>query len=414
MAGDHRNSAGLLGAHEERAAASEASISVHGAGATRRTRTRGAGTDLAELVADFPGADREDERLGELISVAHRSAFFPLMSVLERMTKDAVRVGGDGPPSEEAIRFRHDPRLVFASGDIQSAAIRRVPVDPEQPHGKTRPVIELITTFLGLTGALSPLPLYVAEEVNAEDEESSVRRDFLDVFHHRLVSILFRAVSRYSPVREHLSEGTDDVWVRRVLSVAGMDPETYLPATTIPVGKLLRLAPLVAHRGRGARALHTALDLVVGEHIAPEGRIEIQEFAGDWVRIHPGQRTALGTANNLLGRGAMLGEKAYDRGGRFRVCIGPLDGDGRDAFSERGPGLRLVRDCVNLMVRESLDYDIELRFSASAVRPFRLSARASSRLGTNTRLSSRQDEEVITLRNMRRFQFPGDRPAPEA
>lgn len=412
MASDHRNSAGFLEPQDDSGYASTPPADA--AEETRQAEQRRVAQDLAELTSDLPGANHSEEHLGTLISVAHRTGFFQLMSLLERFTKDSVRVGGDGPPSEEAIRFRHDPRLVFASGDISSAKVKRVPIDPDQPHGRTRPVIELITTFLGLTGALSPLPLYIAEEVNEEDEENPVRRDFLDIFHHRMVSILYRAVTRYSPVREHQSDWTKDVWIQRVLSLSGMDPETYLSATSIPVGKLLRLAPLVAHRGRGARALHKALELVLGEYLGQDGHVTIEEFAGGWVRIHAGQRSALGEANHMLGRGAMLGEKAYDRGGRFKVCVGPLDSRGRDAFSERGRGLKLLRDCVNLMVRESLDYDVELNVSAGAVRPFRLSILSPSKLGTNTRLSSRQDEEVITLRNMRRFSPSEDLPAAEA
>lgn len=369
--------------------------------------------DIAELAADAPGSHDREERLAKLLHVAHRTAFFTLVPLLERLTKDAVRVGGDGPPIDEAIRFRHDPRLVFASGDIQSARVKRVPEDTEQPRGRTRPVIELVTTFLGLTGALSPLPLYIAEEVNHEDEEHPVRRDFLDIFHHRLVSIMYRAVTRYSPVREHKSEGRD-AWIDRILSISGMDPDTYAPVTEIPTGKLLRLAPLVAHRGRGVQTLRKALQLVLREELGPDGEISIEEFAGDWVNIHEGQRSALGVANHILAGGAMLGRRAYDRGGRFKVCLGPLDTKARHAFSENGKGLKLLQDCVDLIVRESLNYDIELHVAASAVQPFRLSAKSPSRLGTNTRLASRQEDEVVTLRNMRHFSDSENEDAPEA
>jgi type VI secretion system protein ImpH len=368
--------------------------------------------DLSELSSGSPDSGSE-QQMAALLAVAHRTGFFSMVSLLERMTRDAVRIGGDGPPADEAIRFRHDPSLTFAAGDISSARVKRVPIDPDNRYGPSRPVIELVTTFLGLTGSASPLPLYIAEEVNHEDEESGARRDFLDIFHHRLISILYRAVSRYSPVREHRSGG-GDVWMDRALAISGMDPETFVTGCSIPPGKLLRLAPLVARRGRGVRALVKALNLVLGEQLGPDGLVEIEEFAGGWVRIHTGQRSALGVRNHDLGHAAMLGEKAYDKGGRFKVIVGPLDNRGRDAFSENGEGLLLLKDCVNLMVRESLDYDVELRISAGAARPFCLSTVKPSKLGLNTRLACRVEDEVITLRNMRRFSSKRDESASEA
>lgn len=402
MASNHRNAAGLLEPEVEEALGRE---SAPFAEAERPTvpddDDRPSLADLSELASAAPDEGGE-KRLATLLAMAHRIAFFPLVSMLERMTRDAVRVGGDGPPADEAIRFRHDPHLTFAAGDIKSATVKRVPRDPDNPYGATRPVIELITSFLGLTGAISPLPLYIAEEVNHEDEEHGVRRDFLDIFHHRLVSLMYRAVSRYSPVREHRASG-EDVWMKRVFALSGMDPETYVGLSSIPPGKLLRLAPLVARRGRGVQALNKALNLVLDDYLGLDGSVEIEEFAGGWVRIHTGQRSALGVANHLLGRGAMLGERAYDKSGRFKVLVGPLDMRNRDAFAEDGVGLRLLRDCVDLMVRESLDYDVDLHIAAGAVRPFRLSTRSPCKLGLNTRLGARQEEEVVTLRNMRRL-----------
>jgi type VI secretion system protein ImpH len=354
-----------------------------------------------------------DERLAPLLKQAHRSSFFQLVSLLERLTGDAVRVGGDGPPSREALRFRHDPSMGFPTGDVRKAAIRWVPRDLDQPQGPKRPVVELLTTFLGLTGSVSPLPLYIAEEVIHEDAENPVKRDFLDVFHHRLISILFRAVSRYSPAREHRSRG-DDPWLGRMLSIAGMDPDAYVPASGISASKLLRLAPAVARRGRGARTLERALRVVLEDHLGDEGRVEVVELAGGWMPVHAEQRCALGRANNDLGRGAMLGVRTFDRSGSFKVVVGPLGAIGRTDFAETGRGLKALRACVALVVPAPLDYDVELRIAAGATAPFRLSTSEPGRLGANTRLGSVGEGETIQLRNVGRARATTMQPAQEA
>jgi type VI secretion system protein ImpH len=414
MAADDRNPAGIL----DLASTPAAPVARHAS----RADPLGLVTvelDTSDELFDEPTVQSEmplteeltlEQRLEPLIRAASHMGFFPLVSLLERLTADAVRVGGDGPPALEAIRFRHDPSLGFSAGDVSSASIIRVPVDLENPLGATRPVVELVTTFLGLTGGTSPLPLYIAEEVLHEDERG-VRRDFLDIFHHRFVSILYRAVMRYSLAREHRANDRD-LWVERVLAIAGMDPESFVPQSAIPRGKLLQLAPLVGRRGRGARDLQAALRLLLADHLTPGARLVVDEFAGGWVPVHGDQQCTVGQRNNVLGEDAMLGGKVYDRSGRFQVAIGPLDARGRDAFSLGGEGLRLLREGVRLVVKESLDYDVELRVDASAAQRFRLYSRAPSRLGQNTRLGLGHRDEVIRLRNVGRTPAEPRPPAP--
>jgi len=373
-----------------------------------------AGDDLSDEVEnDYAEptleVDTFEQRVESLLAVARRTNFFPLVAMLERVMAESVRIGGDGPPSAESIRFRHDPALTFSVGDITSATVRRIPLDPESPHGATRPVVELVTTFLGLTGSTSPMPLYLAEEISHEDEVSA-RRDFLDVFHHRLVSILYRAVMRYSLAREHRIR-EQDLWMERTLSLSGMDPDTFVKRSAIPLSKLLQLVTLVGRRARGARTVESALRLIVDDYLGEGPTLRLEEYAGDWVPITNEQQCCLGERNNVLGDHAMLGGKLFDRSNRFQVVVGPLDAKGRSCFSPGGRGLRALREGMQLLVRESLDYDVELHMEEGATKPFRLSTREPSRLGADTRIGRSRDGEVIRLRNVGRIPLePFERP----
>ncbi|HEY0092707.1 MAG TPA: type VI secretion system baseplate subunit TssG, partial [Archangium sp.] len=91
---------------------------------------------------------------------ASRLGFFQLVAFLERLTSEATRVGELGPVLQERIRFRHDPSLGFSSGDVSDVALRQVPVQEDDALAR-RPLFEVVTTFLGLTGSASPLPMYV-------------------------------------------------------------------------------------------------------------------------------------------------------------------------------------------------------------------------------------------------------------
>ncbi len=314
--------------------------------------------------------------------------FLQLVALLERLTSSAVRVGGDGPPAEEAIRFRHDPSLVFSAGDVSQ--VRLVPRVSEWGEAQDGPkhIFEVVTTFLGLTGASSPLPGYMVEEIAQEDPDRPLRRQFLDLFHHRLLSLLYRALSRYMPEGEATRAG-DDVWSRRVLALAGLDTYERGPAVGLSVAQLLRLAPLLATRARTARTLELGLTDVLRNDLGA-ARISVRQFAGSWVEVDPEQRMMLGKLNSHLGRTSMLGGKLFDRAGKFIIGIAPLDGPTYHRLLPEGDLSQLVREVVALVVRDPLECALELGVSEDVLGAFQLRTKSPARLGRNTYLGGRQ------------------------
>jgi type VI secretion system protein ImpH len=313
--------------------------------------------------------------------------FLPLVALLERLTSSAVRVGGDGPPEEEAIRFKHDPSLIFSAGDVSQ--VRLVPRVSEwgEEQGGSKHVFEVVTTFLGLTGASSPLPGYMAEEIAQEDPDRPLRRQFLDLFHHRLLSLLYRALSRYMPEGEATRAG-DDVWSRRVLALAGLDTYERGPSVRLSVSQLLRLAPLLATRARTARTLELGLSDVLRDDLG-EAHVTVRQFAGSWVDVESEQRTELGKHNHQLGRNVMLGGRLFDRAGRFIIGIAPLDGATYHRLLPEGDLSPLVREVVSLVVRDPLECALELGVSEEVLGAFQLRWKAPARLGRNTYLGGR-------------------------
>jgi type VI secretion system protein ImpH len=275
---------------------------------------------------------------------ATRMKFFTLVSLLERVHANQVRLGGDGPPRSEGIRLRHDPSLGFPAGDVSK-------LEPCRRGAAS----EVTTTFLGLTGAASPLPAYFWESVlDDDDSQHRARRDFLDIFHHRAVSLLYRSVVRYSPSREHRSDG-DDVWVDRALALAGL---SYFEPKALTKGQLLRIVPLLVRRSRGAHALCQAIEGVLREDLGPDATVTVRECAGGWIPLAEDQQTALGARNHVLGQGMMLGGRAFDESGSFAIRIAPVERDALPLLLEGGRGLAKLREIVSLVLREPLDYEV--------------------------------------------------------
>ncbi|NVJ25481.1 MULTISPECIES: type VI secretion system baseplate subunit TssG [Myxococcus] len=329
------------------------------------------------------------EAARKLAEAAPRVGFFPLVAFLERLTKDAVRVGGSGPVNEEMIRFRHDPSLGFPSGDVSEVTLRQVPVRPEDPYS-SRPLFEVVTRFLGLTGAVSPLPHYIAEEVAQEDPDAPVRREFLDLFHHRLLSLLYRIESKYRITSETDTSFTDQ-WSRRLLALGGFDTYEQPRKGGLPTWRLLRIAPLLASRSRTAEQLEVALQDVLNEDL--EGaRVSVRQFVGRWVDIDA--RVQLGRANHQLGRNMLLGGKAFDRTGKIQLHISPLPPRAYKRLMPDGDLLPLVREVVSLFVRDPLEYDLELGLTEGVRQQFRLSRKEPSQLGRDTWLGSSQQTHL--------------------
>ncbi|WAM23884.1 MULTISPECIES: type VI secretion system baseplate subunit TssG [Myxococcus] len=329
------------------------------------------------------------ETAQKLAELAPRVSFFPLVAFLERLTSQATRVGGSGPVNEEMIRFRHDPSLGFPSGDVSSVTLHHVPVRAEDPYSK-RPLFEVVTRFLGLTGSVSPLPHYLAEEVAQEDPDHPVRREFLDLFHHRLLSLLYRIESKYR-VTSETDTSFSDQWSRRLLALGGFDTYEKPLEGTLPTWRLLRIAPLLASRARTSEQLEVALEDVLGDDL--EGaRVSVRQFVGRWVDIDA--RARLGHSNHQLGRNMLLGGKAFDRTGKIQIHIRPLPPRAYKRLMQEGDLLPLVREVVALFVRDPLEYDLELGLTEGVQHQFRLSSREPSQLGRDTWLGLSQQTQM--------------------
>ncbi len=329
--------------------------------------------------------EEDKQRLAPLLQSAPHTAFFSLVASLERALGASETLGTDAPPSAEKIRFRHDPSLGFSAGDISHAVARRE-IDPEGNEPE-RTVVDVTTTFLGLTGGISPMPLYLAEEVAQEEESDRVRGDFLDVFHHRAVSLFYRLARHYSITEAH--EHVDaDPWSRRALALAGADfyGESKSP---IPMVHWLRLAPFLVGRERGRHVLEAALAEVLGDEL-PGVAIRVVERAGGMVDLAVDERCMLSASgrpkSNVLGKSAVLGGRVRDSAGRFRVAIGPLDESQYPRLLAEGDLVPIVRELVDTFVPAPLEWDLELKVGAART-PFKLTA-SPGRRGPEDRAAS--------------------------
>jgi type VI secretion system protein ImpH len=335
-----------------------------------------------------PAKPTAEERL-----LAHggRYNFFVSVSMLERLTPHAVRVGGEGPYNGEVIRFRHDHDLTFSAGELGRIERVKIPQSVEQQLDKPRYRYEVTTAFMGVSGAMTPMPLYIAEEVCQDDEGARIKRDFLDLFHHRLVSLVYRIGLKFDFAREYTQEATD-AWSKRMLAMAGLDAYERWRVRHLTRRQMLRLAPLLSSKVRSAHTLALAVQDITAEALQ-DASVHVVQFTGDWTLLDPEQRIALGQANSEIGINAVLGIECFHRAGKATIVIGPLRDNFR-RFLADGDMFPAICELVGMLSPEPIEYELDLVLVDRP--PFLLGKKEGGRMGFDSWLSSRQAQRGQT------------------
>jgi type VI secretion system protein ImpH len=333
------------------------------------------------------------------IEAARRQGFLPLLVLLDRLQPGTADVGGETTAPAEHVRFRHDPALSFTPGDVVQVEEHTLPPDPNDFTSTSRRRWEIVTAFLGLTGTVSPLPQYMAEEIAQEGAEDRASRDFLDLFHHRAVSLLARGLLEHDPAATHRGDQRDP-WSVRLLALAGVDAseraEPDAAASEPPsVGTgearwmLLRAAALLGERAPTAAGLHAILRDALRDEL--EGApLALEQFVGVRVPIADPDRTQLGVKATTLGRDAVLGRTVLDRAGTVGVMVGPVGREGYQRFAVERTAAEKLRATIELAGRGELSCQIELLLEPGAAPALRLAAEGGSRLGRDAWLGGQK------------------------
>jgi type VI secretion system protein ImpH len=281
-----------------------------------------------------------ERALAALAARAPRIPFVTLIEHLERLLTGAPPVGTSPLARDEVIRFRHDPSLVFHASDI--AKMRVV--------GKS---VDVTSTFLGATGAVSPLASFFTEDVlRSEAQDSATLGAFYDLFHHRLLALCYRALRR-SRLAWSIHESGADVLTGRALASAGLWPKREDAALSSVA--MLGRARVLARRPRSRQALEAALALAF-----PSLRVRIVDFFPRRVRLADEQRLRVGRQNHRLGAETRVGRHMTGQSDVVRLEMGPVDRTTFDLLLPGGRENRRLRRVVDDITGGMLDVEVEI------------------------------------------------------
>jgi type VI secretion system protein ImpH len=320
---------------------------------------------------------RKDRPLAEqLFAEAYRFDFFQAVHLLERLLPGTMRVGEGSGVRPEPVRFRSSLMAGFPASEIDRLRLGARPGEPP----------EMTVNFLGLAGGFGPLPPPLSEHVLARARRGdTAARDFLDIFNHRLLSLLYRARAQHRPA---LARGTPDasnlaLYFYALFGMALPELRGRLP---LPDRALLHYAGILAQAPRSLHGLERVLADYFG--VPVRGR----PLQGRWLAIDPGEQTRIGRAgrNHALGRGAVLGRRAWDQQAGILLTLGPLTLAQFRAFLPTGNAHRRLQSLVGFYAETALEPEYRLELSPAEVPPTRLGRSGGAELGWTSFLVSRK------------------------
>jgi len=291
--------------------------------------------------------------------------------LLECAHPDQPRIGTSRRLRDDPVRFGQEPSLTFALSELAQMRLDRGPP-------------RLLVSFLGLTGPNGALPLHLSEYVRDRERHVGDRTlvHFLDTFHHRILSMFYRAWADAQPTVS-LDRPSDDPFGRRLASLAGYGMRTLRGRDAAPDFAKL------AHTGLLARGVRNAEGLarIIANFFAVPVRVEA--WQPHWMKLPRDAQSQLGrhSGNARLGISSVLGRRVWDCQSRIRIIAGALTLAHYEAFLPGGARLAQLRAWVHNYVGHELSCELQLVLKQDEVPCIHLGR--AGRLGWTTWLGRR-------------------------
>lgn len=293
-----------------------------------------------------------------------------LFQVLRRIDAQAGlewQLGRAPHPRQEPLRLGQQPSLSFAPSTLAAAG----------PLADT-PFQRLMIYSFGLFGPNGPLPLHFTEYVRERFLHNQDRTllDFLNLFHHRLILLFYRAWANSQPTVS-LDRDDDQAFTRYLSALVGMGVDSLHARDSLPTHCKYFMAGHLVRQGRDAEGLAKILRYYF------QVPVRIIENIPVWLSIAPHQQVRLkvGLAQQL-GKDIFLGRAVRDVQHKFRIELGPMTFEEYQRFLPGEPQAIALRDWVRHYTGIEYIWDVRLILRKDDVR--RTTPGGGQRLGLSS------------------------------
>jgi type VI secretion system protein ImpH len=313
--------------------------------------------------------------------------FFQAVRRIECAYPELPRVGYSQRPQFDYVRFCQNVSLAFEPSAIASYS----KATDEHPGRMT-------VSFFGLLGTNGPLPLSITEYIHDRvlNHKDKTLARFLDVFHHRMISLFYRAWACNQQNVSHDRE-EEDRFAVYIGSLFGIGEDSFRNRDALPDVVKLHYSGRLASQTKNAEGLREILQDYFGI------KTDIDQFVGQWIDLPQEHRCRLGESpeNAKIGSTLVVGSRFWECQQKFRIKLGPMNFSNYHRMLPQGDSIRKLIAWVKNYVGDELSWELQLVLSASEVPSICLGK--ISRLGWSTWLSSKkfeEDADNLVLRNL--------------
>ncbi len=292
--------------------------------------------------------------IGELENAAYRFDFFETLRLIEALNSHKPRLGQGVKAGDDVIRLSQEPELQFSPAALSSFTITH--------HGVPR----LAVNFFGLFGPNGPLPLHLTDYTRdrLRNHRDPTLARFADIFHHRMLSLFYRAWANARPT-VCFDRPESDRFAFYVGSMLGV------------AGEAFRLRDALNDRAKLFYAGHFSaqtkcadgLQAIIGDLLMVD--VQIKEFVGEWMQIQEKDHSRLGYLPELstLGQSTLLGAMVWGCQHKFRVALGPLDLNQYLSLLPGASALEKLKAIVRNYIGDEMIWDAQLLLKYQQVPP---------------------------------------------
>ena len=312
----------------------------------------------------------------ELQERPHEFDFFQALRRLECAYRDQPRIGTSQHAAADPVRLAQVPSLGFAPSNVASF----------KSGAPGRPA-RLAIYGLGLLGPNGPMPTHFTEYVRDRErnaDDPTLAR-FLDVFHHRMLSLFYRAWAATEPT-VWFDRPEDDRFAAYVGSLFGLALPALADRDALPDMAKLHFVGHLSCQTRHPDGLRAMLADYWGVPV------KIREFVGQWLELPHGSRWRLGEKRETgtLGHNTTVGERIWECQRKLRLVFGPLDLKDYLRLLPGGESLDGVVAMTRGCMGDELIWDLQLVLRRDQVPPQVLGGKG--RLGRTSWLAGRPFE----------------------
>jgi type VI secretion system protein ImpH len=270
--------------------------------------------------------------------------FFAALHLLETQYK--TQFGKTKTPLDDPVLLGQTPYMGFAPTTLDKISQLK----------KTNQKY-LSVFFFGLFGPNGPLPYHLTETIYTRlpRKKRASAQDFFNIFHHRFISLFYRAWANKEPIAQ-LNYNKKDRFQFYLGSIAGYGLPSLRERDSFSDYSKAHFAGYLGGKIRHKEGLENIIMQLYGI------QSNIVEFIGEWLSIGREHQCSLKERcyAKLLGINTSLGKNSWQSQYKFQIQLGSLSLAEYEKILPGSKKLKLINETIKNYMRDEIQWEIVL------------------------------------------------------